>query len=601
TMGRPGTKRARLEESAALAQAGTVDADALGAAIGRGETPEAGYGAAAPLPHRRRFAQFFTPPKIAALMAEWAIAPSARSLLDPALGMGVLVRAALARKNDLAITAFEKDPLILRAFLGTRPDLGKIEPLLGDFLTHEPAAPFDAVLMNPPYLRHHDLNYEFDIFEEFSRRHRLKISRLSNAYLLFVVKACAGLNPGGRASVIIPTEWMNANFGTAMKEFLIARGYLRQIIYFSNCSDIFDDALTTACVLLLERPQAAPSDAAAMPSVVAWYLHGVSSEAAPDSLEALRRAAKRSEFSCDTLLRTEKWDFLIREGAQEAAGGFVELRWLARTKRGIATGSNEFFHLSPSQAAAHALPPEVLRPCVGRAADIAGFEFDGADFDALKRADRRTYLLTFNRELTAAERAYIAGGEARGIHDRYLLAGRKPWYTTENQDPAPIWAAVFGRRGLRFVHNKAACRTLTTFHCVYPFDASPDFAAALTLCLNLPSVQARARAHTRVYGGGLLKVEPKDLLSIAVPDLRRVEPETLRRLARMQARIVAQCRAQCRRGGETDLDWRPAEDLVKAAAGEAAAKGSATRRDGTAAPPPLPQPPNSLKWTALHP
>jgi adenine-specific DNA-methyltransferase len=254
-MGRPGRKQDRLEVGLdVLDSPGSLDLAGIAAGISDGITPEHSYLSAVPFGHRRRYAQFFTPVKIARLMAEWALAESTCTLLDPAIVMGVLVRAALARKPDLRVTAFEKDPTILRAYLSTQPDLNKIEVIFGDFLTLDVLSRFDAVIMNPPYLRHHDLSYEFDIFGQFSHRYGVDISKLSNSYLLFTLKAATLLKPGGRASIIIPTEWMNANFGAAMKSFLIKRNLLREVIYFSNCSEIFDDALTTACILLIEKP-----------------------------------------------------------------------------------------------------------------------------------------------------------------------------------------------------------------------------------------------------------------------------------------------------------------------------------------------------------
>jgi adenine-specific DNA-methyltransferase len=254
-MGRPGRKHDRLGEgSPPLGELLRLEVSTIRAQVGEGSTPELSYASAIPLSHRRRYAQFFTPPKVANLMAEWAVTSATETMLEPAVGMGALVRAALARKADLRVTAFERDPVILRAFLGTHPDLGKVEPLLADFLTCDLASAYDAVLMNPPYLRHHDLSYNFDIFESFGKAFGLDLSRLSNVYLLFTLKASMALRPGGRASIIIPSEWMNANFGAAMKRFLVGRGLLRELIYFSGCSEIFDDALTTASVLFLEKP-----------------------------------------------------------------------------------------------------------------------------------------------------------------------------------------------------------------------------------------------------------------------------------------------------------------------------------------------------------
>jgi adenine-specific DNA-methyltransferase len=304
-----------------------------------------------------------------------------------------------------------------------------------------------------------------------------------------------------------------------------------------------------------------------MNEIGVWYLHGLSGEEVPESLDALTRIAKRQTLTAEVLLQADKWDFLIRGGVKADLAGFVPLRALATTKRGIATGANSFFHLPFAIAAQHGLPPGSLARCVGRAADVNGFEFTSADFEALVHDGRRAFLVTLAGTLTGPERAYVAMGESQGIPARYLLAARKPWYSMERQQPAPIWAAVFGRRGLRFVQNSAGALTLTTFHCVYPFDASPEAVAALTLCLNLPTVQAAARAHTRVYGGGLLKFEPKDLLDIAVPDLRRVSRNTLARLSAEQSRVAHELRAS----GEDSIDWSPAEAAVTAAATEAAA------------------------------
>ena len=254
-MGRPGRKLDRLEGGVdVIDDPSYLDLHSITAGVRDGTAPEYAYTSAVPAGHRRRFAQFFTPPKVANLMTEWALGKRPASLLDPAAGMGVFIRTAQARRPDIHITAFEKDPVVLRAYLSTQPDLRSLEIIHGDFLTCDLLLSFDAVLMNPPYLRHHDMAYNFDIFSYFSRYYGVKISRLSNSYVLFTLKAVSALNVGGRASIIIPSEWMNANFGFALKDFLLSRHFLREIIYFSNCSEIFDDALTTACVLLVERP-----------------------------------------------------------------------------------------------------------------------------------------------------------------------------------------------------------------------------------------------------------------------------------------------------------------------------------------------------------
>lgn len=302
-----------------------------------------------------------------------------------------------------------------------------------------------------------------------------------------------------------------------------------------------------------------------MTEIVTWYIHGLSGKEAPETFDDLLKKGQRRSISADVLMKTNKWDYLIRENIREESPGFIRLGALAKTKRGIATGANNFFHISQTMADAHKIQSDVLIPCVGRAADVNGFEFTKNDFFNLVHNKRRSLLVVFGNTLTNSDLTYIANGEAAGLNKRYLLAARHPWYSMETQSPAPIWAAVFGRKGLRFIRNKANALTLTTFHCVYPIDSSSDFSDALTLCLNVPSIQANARAHTRVYGGGLLKFEPKDLLEIQIPDLRNVSVETLRRLAIEHNRISTAYRNK----NEEYIDWTSAESAVKSAAEEA--------------------------------
>jgi len=303
-----------------------------------------------------------------------------------------------------------------------------------------------------------------------------------------------------------------------------------------------------------------------MPGIITWYLHGIGGDDAPSTLADLRLAASRSEFEPRVLLDADKWDFLIREGVPATIPGFVPLGELASTKRGLATGANDFFHISAPRAVELNLRSEILTPCVGKATDIRGFDFTNSAYQKLVASGRRVYFLQFGDTLSEAERAYIAFGEQGQLNSRYLCAVRHPWYSGEKQTAAPIWAAVFGRQGLRFIHNRARALTLTTFHCVYPHDTSELAVAALIVCLNAPSTQAKARAHTRVYGGGLLKFEPRDLLEIMVPDFRCVGAETIQALARHQALIAA----QTEEGGNDDINWSPVETLIREAASEAA-------------------------------
>lgn len=572
-MGKPGTKFARLEQHImGESEAPELLIRAYRSRLEETCDPETAYRHTIPLHHRKRFGQFFTPAAIAKIMAEWLVDAEPRSILDPAAGTGVFGRTLRAILPQASITCIDADGVALDAARAAILDHEGFEFLKQDFLTWDDERQFDAAIANPPYLRHHDLFYSFDIFSVVGRKNHVRLSRLSNVYALFILEICRRLRVGGRASVIVPGEWVNANFGETLKRWLISRGLLHTLIYFSHASLQFEDSLTTASILLLQRPAPHHGRAAVRTIFV--------DEDCPS--EDLRSALSGTvngddivvqQFEPNRLLAEKKWNALLANShARQAGKGFVRLSEIADTRRGIATGSNSFFHLTPSAVASLHIRPENLTPCIGRAADVDGLIFTERDFNDLQKRDARTFLFDLRGEPNEAEARYVAKGEADGVHLRYLCAARKLWYEMERRLPAPIWAAVFGRAGLRFVHNAAGIANLTTFHCIYSKSQSTAFSAALTACLNSRVVQDLARRQHRVYGGGLLKFEPKDLLDIEVPDLRFVGAWTLNRLELLLERLDA-C---MRENGDCRALMEELDAAVRGAAEEASHRSQQT-------------------------
>jgi len=538
-MGRPGKKAQRLNlESRSLFDEdeddGVNEPTTLPAGFDRSQ-PEKSYRDLVPIAHRKRFAQFFTPEPVAELMIDWVLQIQPTAILDPSLGPGVFLRLIGKARPGTEMLGIDIDPVALAA---ARMTLGvdSAQVIAHDFLTWPDRRKFDGIVANPPYLRHHDVHYPFDIFGDVGRRNGVVLSKLTNIYVLFILEICRRLNPGGRAAVIVPGEWTNANFGMALKSFLLLNGLLHSVVYFSNLSEQFEDALTTAAILLIEKPTTTKAT-----SFDSYFVEqsATIADLRPTILEGggpSLGVIHRKFFGAD-LVGLEKWDKVLKDGMAEQQAGFVPLGSMARSRRGIATGANEFFHLTGTDVREFKLSERNLKPCVGRSEQVSGLRFTATDFDLLKGRDSRVWLLSFAAVPTENENAYIRGGMEKGLNERFLLAGRKPWYSMEQREPAPIWAAVFGRTSLRFIHNEAGVSNLTTFHCIYPSNSDPVFCRALVACLNSRVVQELAEHQRRVYGGGLMKFEPKDLLSIQVPNLAITSAELVAALAQMLDRM----------------------------------------------------------------
>jgi len=215
-----------------------------------GASAEERYARAASPEHRKTLGQFFTPPKVAALMADWIAGTNPNVIIDPALGTGILTRAALRRCPTANVTAFEVDDRILAYSDVGRPERVNIRRENFLYTSFEQC---DAIIMNPPYIRHRELEGYDEARSQISLNAGFVIPKSANLYVYFVVKCCLQLRRGGRGSFLIPSEWLNANFSIDFKRFLLGNGGLSQLVLFSGCSTIFQDALTTASVLLVEK------------------------------------------------------------------------------------------------------------------------------------------------------------------------------------------------------------------------------------------------------------------------------------------------------------------------------------------------------------
>jgi adenine-specific DNA-methyltransferase len=122
--------------------------------------------------------------------------------------------------------------------------------------------------------------------------------------------------------------------------------------------------------------------------------------------------------------------------------------------------------------------------------------------------------------------SYLEDGEGKKIHQGYLTSRRSPWYSKEDRPPAPFLCTYMGRsqngrKPFRFLWNQSAATAHNVYLLLYP--KGPVRAA----CAREPRLsgvvfEALQKLDTdefmgegRVYGGGLYKMEPKELAQIS--------------------------------------------------------------------------------------
>ena len=199
-----------------------------------------------------------------------------------------------------------------------------------------------------------------------------------------------------------------------------------------------------------------------------------------------------------------------------------------KPRRGLATGNNRYFILSKEDIQERGLPIEAFRPILPSPRYLPETEVF-ADRTGNPLLERQLFLLECRlseeevRERLPKLSIYLEEGKALGISDRYLCRHRSPWYAQENRPPAPFLCTYLGRSDkkngppFRFILNHSNATAPNVYLMLYPkggldkaIKDSPQLKQQVWEFLN--GMDSKELLNEgRVYGGGLHKLEPKEL------------------------------------------------------------------------------------------
>ncbi len=487
---------------------------------------------------RNRMGQFATPTGLAVDILRYAKRHFSESekvrFIDPAVGTGSFYSALLEvfPKGRLgAAVGYEIDRhygIPAAKLWGERGLAVRLE----DFTQAEvpvESDTFNLLICNPPYVRHHHIAN--------GEKQRLKIrtqeacgvtiNGLAGLYCYFLGMCHRWMAAGALAGWLIPTEFMDVNYGAAVKRYLLNNVTLRHIHRFDPNDVQFGDALVSSAVVWFSKEEP-PRDHEVR------FTYGGSLEC--PWLERL--------VPVETLRRSMKWTQYPMKESLEAVEGPV-LGDFFKIQRGLATGHNGYFILSAEEIERRELPMEAFRPILPSPRYLPENEVS-ADSKGNPVLDRRLFLLTCRFEEDEIRKrypklwAYLEKGKAQGIADRYLCRHRTPWYAQENRPPAPVVCTYLGRsdkkngRPFRFILNDSQATAANVYLMLYPkklisdaLKGHPGLKRQIWERLNEMSPQTML-GEGRVYGGGLHKLEPKELGNVPAAAIAALLPEWTR-------------------------------------------------------------------------
>ncbi|HEX3049639.1 MAG TPA: class I SAM-dependent methyltransferase [Aggregatilineaceae bacterium] len=488
---------------------------------------------------RNRLGQFATPFPLALEIAQLAVEHLKNEhytidtidFLDPGCGSGVFYSALLQTSiaNQLGSAyGIEIDPAFAEVARSLWAPFG-FQVIQDDFtrLTSffKPDLP-NLIICNPPYSRHHHLEQlQKNLLQtRASKTSGLWLNGLAGLYCYFLLLSHQWLRPGGLSIWLIPTEFMDVNYGEAIRIYLSQHVTLKRLHRFEASDVQFADALVSSAVVVFENRK---------PTIEHQAIFTVGS--------SLSQPSKTYTVKNEWLSKAHKWTHVPESISPSTQRTQPEISFgnLFKVRRGLATGANGYFILPRSKAEEQGLPAKFLKPILPSPRYLTDVVIE-ADGDGYPLRIPQLVLIDCDwpEEQVQAEYPslweYLEHGKRLGIHERYLTSKRNPWYKQEQVPASPFLCTYMGRAQenkspLRFIWNQSKATSPNVYHVIYPREHLTAYMGnSLELQAEIFRLLSRIDnqiiiSEGRTYGGGLHKIEPHELYRISLSNIAEAQ------------------------------------------------------------------------------
>jgi adenine-specific DNA-methyltransferase len=520
---------------------------------------------------RKQRGAFFTPDEITRFVSDWAIRTPDDLVLEPSAGDAAFLVSAVRRLCELA-PDMEVRPVVNgveihatsahAAQQRVHEAGGEAHIRHSDFFTVQPEPVYDVVVGNPPYIRYQGFSGDARArAREAALRGGVSLTGLASSWAAFTVHSAMFLKQGGRLGLVLPAELLSVNYAAPVRRFLFNRFRDVQLVLFDE--QVFPEAEADVVLLLADG-----------------YLEGPAQHA---TIRQSKNAADLASLGAGLIWTptdpAAKWtSSIVDPEAVEPlhelvqSGAFSKLETWGDTTLGIVTGNNKYFTLSPQRVKELGLRrKELLRLSPPGSAHLRGLSLSKAMLTNLGREGQATYLFYPTDPPSAEAAAYIEDGHRTGVDTAYKCRVRKTWYQVPLVPAADLLLTCMNADTPRLTANEAGVRHLNSVHGVYLNAQHRVLGCELLPLASLNSLTLlHAEIVGRAYGGGILKIEPKEADIWAMPS-----PELV--LARSAAlRAIKQRVADFLKGGEL-LDAVAEVDQVVLAGGRDLSLGQIER------------------------
>lgn len=500
----------------------------------------------------RHLGAVFTPPDYAQLPVNWAIQNKEFKVLDLGVGEGVFTFAAAQRLVELGASTAEAQQQIYGAeiysptyetFLveSAKRDLDFRHVINDDFFKVD-FPEVDAAVGNSPWVRRSDLDNVDEVRQETLDRllsiDEQEVSRLTDLYVYYLLKASTHLKPGGKLAVITADSWLNARYGVALKEFLQRHFILENLISFDRL--IFDAQVRSVFILATKK------EAEAVNNTVS-FIRVKNGLPASDLIKSVNNPEHKQTdvevrpVKSQELLAEHPWGLYFKAtdiceyvSHHEA---FTPLSDIAATRIGIQTLAKDFFVFTAEEAESSGITKWYLKPLAhsSRYVNTPVIEPGSAPAHYLFYCAKSKADIADQKALE-----YIQEGERKvvpvrgknvtvvGYHnkERIIEAGRENWYDLASElRRRGRWEILIPRliyRSYAVVWNKAKFIPGELFIECRPNEATGIETEVMLAILTSSLTEVVIRSYAQLYGGGTTNLSPGQIKNLPVLDATKL-------------------------------------------------------------------------------
>ena len=462
---------------------------------------------------------YYTPPVIARFVLQWGINGSSDlNIIEPSCGDGVFLECIANDKmlyNSVTAVEYEEE----EAMKARAITLHDSEVVNADFhrFCLDTDKRFNLVVGNPPFIRYQYYNPEQQkLADEIFKRSKLKRTKLTNAWVTFVVGCSQLLTETGKMGFVIPSELLMVKYAQQLRQYLAKNFNKINIISFENL--VFEEIQQEVVLLLCEKNG---TDEHLIEHIEVKDADGLLSL----DPHRLKFPTKKIDF------HTDKWTYYFLEKEEldlleKVKCNMPSIATYANVEVGITTGANDYFTIPKSIVDLYNLE-EYARPMVGRSVQVNSLCFTNKDWQTNVDSEAKAHLLVFpsgvKKNGNDGVRAYIENGEKEGVNKGYKTGIRDEWYIIPS---IKLSDALFLRRNNqypKFVLNEAKAYTTDTMHRVFIKEGvnKKAFVASYYNSLSFTFAEILGRN----FGGGCLELMPSEVGGIYMP--YRAENEAL--------------------------------------------------------------------------